>query len=155
MHAIIQAEVINCMDCQQYKIKASWRYGHLTHNNRECTIPWTDIHANLIGLWSIDMKYPDGTTHPKEITALTVINIATQWNKIIPTIIISSFYIAKQFDTNYFYRYPRPKRVIFDTGGEFTGFEFQEILRSYSAKPVPTIVKNSRPISPSRMRILR
>jgi transposase InsO family protein len=42
-------------------------------------------------------------------------------------------------------RYPRPNRVVFDNGGEFTGGEFQEQLHSYGVQPVPTTVRN--PIS--------
>ena len=41
-------------------------------------------------------------------------------------------------------RYPCPKQVIFDNGGESTGREFQELLDSYGIKAIPTTVKNLR-----------
>ena len=46
INATIRAEVINCPDCQQYKITPSRWYVHLTRNNHNCTIPWTDIHID-------------------------------------------------------------------------------------------------------------
>jgi transposase InsO family protein len=45
------------------------------------------------------------------------------------------------FDGAWLCRYPQPKRVIFDNGGEFTGGEFQELLHSYGIQPVPTTVR--------------
>jgi len=104
MHATIWAEVINCRDCQRYRITVGRRYGHLTRNNHDHPTPWKDVHVDLISPWSVDVKYPDGATHPKEITALTAIDSATQWPEIIPTRNISSFHIAKQFDANWFCR---------------------------------------------------
>ena len=39
-------------------------------------------------------------------------------------------------------RYPWPKRCVQDNGGEFTGWEFQNLLRATSIKDVPTISRN-------------
>ena len=36
----------------------------------------------------------------------------------------------------------RPQEVIYDTGGEFSGFKFQELLHSYGIRQKPTTVKN-------------
>ena len=39
-------------------------------------------------------------------------------------------------------RYPWPKRCIHDNGGEFTGWEFQNLLRETSIKYFPTTSRN-------------
>ena len=54
----------------------------------------------------------------------------------------TSFHIAKLFDCNWLCRYPRPLKVFYDAGGEFSGMEFQELLISYGIKKKPITVKN-------------
>jgi transposase InsO family protein len=39
---------------------------------------------------------------------------------------------------------PRPAKVVFDHAAEFTGQEFQKLLKSYGIKAVPTTVRNPR-----------
>ena len=39
-------------------------------------------------------------------------------------------------------RYPWPKRCIHDNGGEFTGWEFQQLLQKTDVKDVPTTSRN-------------
>ena len=56
--------------------------------------------------------------------------------------------IAMLFDKAWLCRYPRPRRVVYDYGSEFIGFEFQELLLSYGIEPVLTTVKNPRANSP-------
>ena len=41
-------------------------------------------------------------------------------------------------------RHPWSKRCIHDNGGEFTGWEFQNLLRAASIKDVPTTIRNPR-----------
>ena len=52
--------------------------------------------------------------------------------------------IATFFGNEWLSRYPRPRRVVHDNGGEFVGYEFQELLVNYGILSVPTTVKNSR-----------
>jgi transposase InsO family protein len=40
--------------------------------------------------------------------------------------------------------YPRPAKVVYDNGTEFTGEEFQELLESYGIKPVATTNRNPK-----------
>jgi transposase InsO family protein len=41
-------------------------------------------------------------------------------------------------------RYPRPAKVVYNNGTEFTGQEFQELLKSYGIKPVATTIRNPK-----------
>ena len=67
---------------------------------------------------------------------------ATLWPEIARASNLTSGHIAKLFDTNWLYRYPRPQAVIYDNGKEFIGNKFQELLESYAIKSVPTTVQN-------------
>ena len=114
----------NCDKCQRNKITAGRRYGKLPRDNRTRDIPWNDVHVDLIGPWSVDVTLPDGSTQPHSISALTCIDSATQWPEFVATAHKTSFHISKLFDSHWICRYPRPLRVIYDSGGEFQGFEF-------------------------------
>ena len=46
------------------------------------------------------------------------------------------------FDRAWLARYPRPFEVLHDNGGEFIGYEFQELLSSYDIHDYPTTIKN-------------
>ena len=39
---------------------------------------------------------------------------------------------------------PRPRVVTYDTGSEFTSFEFQELLQSNGIETNPTIIKHAQ-----------
>ena len=52
--------------------------------------------------------------------------------------------IATLFGNEWLSRYPRPRRVVHDNGGEFVGYKFQELLDNYGILSVPITVKNPR-----------
>jgi len=71
-----------------------------------------------------------------------MVDDATGWPEITQLDEKTAYHMAKKFDAQWLCRYPRPKQVICDNGGEFIGREFQELLRSYAVKAVPTTVLN-------------
>ena len=73
-----------------------------------------------------------------------MVDKATTWPEILSAPTKDSEFISQLFDRTWLCRYPRPVKVVHDNGGEFTGFEFQEMLSSYGIKGVPTTVKNPR-----------
>ena len=73
-----------------------------------------------------------------------MVDKATSWPEIMSVPTKVSEFISKLFDRTWLCRYPRPVKVVHDNGGEFTGFEFQEMISSYGIKGVPTTVKNPR-----------
>ena len=75
-------------------------------------------------------------------TLVTMMDEATTWIEIMPIDNKKSEDIALLVDSEWFNRYPRPIRCIHDNGTEFTGEEFQELLRSYGVKAKTTTVKN-------------
>ena len=54
----------------------------------------------------------------------------------------TSEHVASQFEHVWLHRYPRPVYCIYDAGGEFTGYAFQQLLRRWAIHPRPTSVKN-------------
>jgi hypothetical protein len=89
----------------------------------------------MIGPWTVQFTLTNqpGTTKK-----------GTGWPEFVATRSKSSQQIAILFDGTWLCRYPRPNRVVFDNGGEFTGGEFQELLHSYGVQPVPTTVRNPK-----------
>ncbi len=47
-----------------------------------------------------------------------------------------------KFDESWLSRYPRPFSCCHDNGGEFTGWEFQDQLKDYAIKDIPTTSRN-------------
>ena len=69
---------------------------------------------------------------------------ATSWPKFLEARTFTAGYVSLLFDKDWLCRYPRPKMDVHDNGGEFNGFEFQEILSSYAIVAKPTTVNNPR-----------
>jgi hypothetical protein len=109
-------------------------------------LPWEEVHVDLIGPW--DVRYNStaipGKTTVEKIQALTIMDKATGWPEFVAIKNKTSYHIALLFDSEWLCRYPRPSKVVYDNGTEFTGYEFQELLQSYGIKAVSTTVRNPR-----------
>jgi len=108
--------------------------------------PWEEVHVDLVGPWDVRFNITSvpGKATIEKIHVLTVIDKATGWPEFIAICNKSSYHISILFDGEWLCHYPRPAKVVFDNGTEFTGQEFQELLISYGIKPVPTTVRNPR-----------
>ena len=109
----------------------------LTPANNTNTEPWQIIQADLFGPWS----FTNVTGKLCTIKALSIIDTATRWIKLIPYDDKRSKSIALLFDRKWLCRYPRPFAVIFDNGTEFST-KFTKLLESYSILARPSTVKN-------------
>ncbi len=138
--------VKTCAVCQEYKITATKKYGKIPLPRSITIKPWEEVHVDMIGPWTVQFTLTNqpGTTKLEQLLALTIIDKGTGWPEFVATQSKTSQQIAILFDGAWLCRYPRPKRVIFDNGGEFTGGEFQELLSSYGVQPVPTTVRNPK-----------
>ena len=141
----IEKHVKNCKECQKFKKTAVRPVGHVPLRTGRSVTPWEKVHTDVIGPWGIDVKILDtGKIIKRTISALTIICEATLWPEIKFLVKNNpkSVHIAYAFDQEWLCRYPRPAVVVYDNGGEFCGSEFQELLRSYGIKGVPTTVRN-------------
>ena len=142
---MISKFVQDCPICQQNKIRAVRNYGQVSLDNRQRNQPFEAVHLDLIGPWKIDLHDEErGTSTVQEISALTCIDRATSYPEFHVIRDKTSRRVATTFDNEWLCRYPRPKVAHYDTGGEFTGDEFQELLASYDIQAMPTTVKNPR-----------
>jgi hypothetical protein len=144
--AAVDAVVRACEVCQKCKITAVKKYGKIPLPTHHKLAPWEEIHVDLIGPW--DIRYNSssipGKTTVEKIQALTIIDKATGWPEFVTIKNKSSQHIALLFDSEWLCRYPRPARVVYDNGTEFTGQEFQDLLDSYGIKAVSTTVRNPK-----------
>eukprot|EP00957_Ditylum_brightwellii_P037207 2817049-Ditylum_brightwellii.AAC.1 len=70
-----------------------------------------------------------------------MIDACTRWIKLHPVYSKTSANISQIVNKEWFCRYPRPHKVIYDNGTEFTS-EWVELLSSYGIYSKPTTVKN-------------
>ena len=99
---------------------------------------WHTLCVDQIGPYSVTAK----NGHLWTLNAMTMVDPATGWFKIVEIPNKKADTAAKLLDQTWFCRYPHPVECIFDNGNEFNGQEFQEMLESYGIKALPTTVKN-------------
>jgi hypothetical protein len=101
----------------------------------------------MMGPWTI----PTGTKKTKKTTKIqsikdvlvyTAINPCTNFIELQVVANKNSNLIARTFDRRWLCPYPRQLKCIHGSGSEFTGFEFQELLISYSIQSYPIIAAN-------------
>lgn len=83
-----------------------------------------------------------GTGRVYEFKALTSIDRVTGLPELIRIDDKTSAHVAAKFEESWLSRYPRPFLCCHDNGGEFTGWEFQKLLRDFGVKDVPTTSRN-------------
>ena len=136
--------VRKCDKCQKFKITGVKKYGKIPLlQEEESLTPFDVVHLDMIGPWGVKFSRGD-KTFSKDIKALTIVDRASNWPEIVFARCKESEYVAKLFDKQWLCRYPRPKKVVHDNSGEFTGFEFQEMCASYGIEAIATTVKNPR-----------
>ena len=121
----VEHTVRTCPECQKNK-KVRKKYGKLPPKDAstECT-PWERVNIDLIGPLSVTT--PSGTY---VLDALTMIDPATGWFEIKEIKCRTAEATADAFDDAWLSRYPRPRYIGFDNGGENKGL-FKEMTSNY------------------------
>jgi len=103
--------------------------------------PWRDIAIDLSGPWKAMVNGKERFFH-----TLTIIDVFAGWPEIIPIDTKIKQPIADLVEQEWFRRYPRPSRVIFDQGGEFDNHVFHGLCTKWFIHPVlvPITAKNPR-----------
>lgn len=130
-----QCEAFTCGMCQQNKVSGAG-YGDLP-GRQAPLVPWNEVAIDLIGPWKIDVQGVE-----VEFKALTCIDPVTNLVELIRIDNKTAAHVSQQFENCWLSRYPRPNRCIHDNGGEFTGWEFQELLQRAGIQDVPTTSYN-------------
>ena len=90
-----------------------------------------------IGPWTIVVGNEE-----YEFNALTSIDTTLNLVEMIRIDEKSSQHVCNKFEQSWLSQYPWPERCIHDNGGEFVGFEFQQLLSVCAIKDVPTTSYN-------------
>ena len=141
--------VQTCETCQKNKVTGAKAYRTIPTTDDRQVPPWDTVHVDLVGPWKVHFKLTrSGRTLTQQVKGFTAVDKATGWPEILAISDKQGETVATLFDDAWLCRYPRPRRVEYDNGSEFVGFEFQELLSSYGIEPVPTTVKNPQANSP-------
>jgi transposase InsO family protein len=135
MKSQIKYHIRKCKQCQLDK-GTSKKYGHLPPKDIEKSEPWNRVNVDLIGPWSV--KTPKGV---HTLRALTIIDPATGWFEMKEIDAPNAASTAAAIDDVWFSRYPRPKIIQFDGGGEFKNV-FAETIANYGLESHPTTAYN-------------
>ena len=100
-------------------------------------MPWDAVAVDLIGPWTIKIDNQD-----VEFNALTCIDPVTNLVEMIRIERKTAAHIAQQFANIWLSRYPRPNKCVHDNGGEFVGWEFQQLLQQAGVEDKPTTSRN-------------
>ena len=130
MRSDIEEYIKTCHVCQITK-KQRKKYGHLPAKKAE-VIPWNRVNVDLIGPYNIKTK-----KKTFQLRAMTMIDPATSWFEIARIYSKSSEEAQRIFDSTWLARYPRPKEIGFDNGGEFKQL-FSELCQNMGIKEKPT-----------------
>jgi len=103
------------------------------------TEPWRDIAIDLSGPWKAMVNGKERFFH-----TLTIIDVFTKWPEIIHIDTKTKQPIADLMEQEWFRRYPRPSRVIFDQGGEFDNHVFHGLCIKWFIRSVPITAKHPR-----------
>ena len=155
MHAQIRRLVKSCARCQKGKSRKR-KYGHVPPKEA-ITRPWHTVCVDLVGPFEIT----DAAGTTMEVMLLTMIDPATGWVEIaeLPTKIVDKYNkkddiwykdeildkdsstISRLFNKHWLSRYPRPRYVTCDNGGEFK-LHLAELCKQYSIGRKPTSSRN-------------
>ena len=135
MQRDIAAYLKPCHECQLGK-RGGQSYGKIPLKDVETKL-WADICVDLAGPWKATINNEPVTFH-----ALTIVDPFTSWVEIIPIRSKTGQHVCDLIEQEWFRRYPRPSRVIFDQGGEFDNRWFHNLLRTWHIRKEPITVKN-------------
>ena len=129
---------LKCRDCQKHKL-AGRGYGLLP--KREVRVaPWEEVAVDLIGPWKVKVG-----SRLVEFNALTIIDTASNLVELVRIMNKTADHIRQKFAQTWLCRYPRPIRCVHNKDGNFTGSEFQLLLKMFGIKDVRLTSKTLSP----------
>ena len=100
-------------------------------------MPWREVAVDLVGPWTLRIGAQEHI-----FSALTMIDMVTNLVEVVRIDNITSAHVALHFENTWLSRYPRPIHVIYDQGGELTGYPFQQLLQRHHIHRHPISSKN-------------
>jgi transposase InsO family protein len=99
--------------------------------------PWREVSVDLIGPWTLNINNVQVS-----FRALTIVDNVSNLVELVRIDNKTSAHVALQFENTWLSRYPLPKRCIYDQGGEFIGYPFQQMLTRHGIKGQATTARN-------------
>jgi len=114
----VDRQILPCLICQ--KMKTGHRQVGLLAPRDAPLLPWTEVHLDSIGPWTITVNKQKMT-----VNALTCIDPVTNLLEIYRQKDKTSKKYNRLFQNNLLSRYPRPDKCVHDGGPEFVRHDFQ------------------------------
>ena len=124
-----------CAACQKHKLSGKG-YGLLPERELK-EQPFDEVAVDLIGPWEVKVGNKQCV-----FKALTIIDPVTNLTELVRVKDKTAKEVAGKFSQTWLTRYPWPMKCIHDNGGEFTGWEFQQLLEQCNIKDTPTTSRN-------------
>ena len=124
-----------CAACQKHKLPGKG-YGLLPERELK-EQPFDEVAVDLIGPWEVKVGNKQCV-----FKALTIIDPVTNLTELVRVKDKTAKEVARKFSQTWLTRYPWPMKCIHDNGGEFTGWEFQQLLEQCNIKDTPTTSRN-------------
>jgi hypothetical protein len=119
--------------------------GHLPPNLAELQ-PWEHLCVDMIGPYQIRRKGKKTLC----LQAVTIIDPATGWFKIIQSNTATSDAVANKIEIAWLSRYPWPIKITYDHSPKFIGSEFQNLIKQeYDIEAKPSSKQNPQSIMQS------
>ena len=135
LRSTIEDVVTRCVTCQEEK---NVLRGHGQLAPREANAhPWREVAVDLVGPWKITINNVE-----TEFRALTIIDTVTNLVELVRIDNKTSEHVAMHFENTWLSRYPMPRSITYDQGGEFIGRPFQQMLARHGIQARPTTAKN-------------
>jgi len=135
LKSMVRTVVRDCETCRRYKLSGPG-YGELAEKD-VTSIPWRENHVDLIGPWKVKVNNMN-----VEFNALTVIDPATNLVELIRIERKTAEHVAQKYANCWLARYPWPLVCVHDNGGEFVGYQFQQLLEQCGIQDRPTTSRN-------------
>ena len=133
LHADVKRACEHCHICQMSKNAGRKKYGLVPKKEGEIT-KWSQVNIDLLGLKTICNK----SRKVYKIFVMTMADPVTGWFELTqlkdkP----NAFVVMKRFNSSWLARYPQPREIGFDNGGEFMA-EFKDLCNNMGFKRRPS-----------------
>ena len=136
MRTQVKERCKNCHECQMSKKGGIKKYGLLQEKKGE-VIKWSRVNVDLWGPKSVD-----NGEYTYQVHVMTMVDPVTGWFELAPLYGAPTAFRAQQLlDNTWLARYPRPREIGFDNGGEFMA-EFKDLCNNMGLKQKPSLAWN-------------
>jgi RNase H-like domain found in reverse transcriptase/Reverse transcriptase (RNA-dependent DNA polymerase)/Integrase zinc binding domain len=126
MRKDVERYVRTCCKCQLCKKTNKKKHGLVPAKEAEPAVPWERVNVDMIGPYTV--KQPNGKS--LTLRAMTMIDPTTGWFEIKEVDNIDAAHAQAALDDTWLSRYPRPKYLGHDGGGEFKNV-FEQMCENY------------------------